>query len=127
MSGALAAVVGSAGGAPGAINGALPNGSGVGSASWQLKNDGTYVISGQANANWVTPAAAAVAAFYQVKVDNTGGAAFDTGTLGTWEDLSSTRTWTLASPGVAAFTVSIREKATGIVRTVQAGKGLTAT
>ena len=113
---------------PGVINGSIPNGSGGGAgATFQLKNDGTYVITGNSNANWVTPAAAVVAAFYQVKVDNTGGAAFASGTLGTYEDLSSTRTWTIdPAGGTAVFTVTIREKATGIVRSTQTGKTLAA-
>src|SRR3990167_2007421 len=112
------------GGAPGVINAALPNGSVAGSATatWQLNNDGSLTVSGSSG-NWVTPATAGVAALYQVKVDVTLGS-FSTGTTGSYLDLSTTRTWTIVSAGdpeSVTFTVTIREKATGIVRRTQAG------
>ena len=128
MSGVLGLLVAGAG-APGIINGALPAGGAFAStATWRLNNDGTYTISGQSDANWVTPAASVIAAQYQVKVDVTL-ASFSTGTTGTWLDLSSTQTWTIDSAGdpeSVTFDVSFREKATGIVRSTQTGLTLTA-
>ena len=111
------------------INAALPNGSVAGSATatWQLNNDGSLTVSGSSG-NWVTPATAGVAALYQVKVDVTLGS-FSTGTTGSYLDLSTTRTWTIVSAGdpeSVTFTVTIREKATGIVRRTQAGVTLSA-
>lgn len=117
------------GGAPGVINGALPNGAlAAATATWRLNNDGTYTIDGQPAGNWVTPASATVAAFYQVKVDITLGA-FSTGTTGSYVDLSSTRTWTMDSAGdpeSVTFDVTFREKAAGLVRSTQTGLTLAA-
>lgn len=129
MSGAAAAFM-VYGGAPGVINGALPNGSNAGSSDWTLVNDGTYSTGdgagGALTGNWVTPATAVVAAYYQVKVDVTAGA-FSAGTTGSYLDLSSTRGWAKTVAGTVTFTVTIREKATGLVRSTQAGKTLTVT
>lgn len=126
MSGALATLLGSSG-APGIINASLPNGSNAGSSDWTLANDGSGDTGDGAGGalffNWVLPPSAVIAAFYQVKVDVTAGA-FSVGTTGVFLDLSVTRGWTKTVPGTVTFTVTIREKATGVVRTVQAGKTL---
>lgn len=119
---AMAALV--TGRAPGAINTTLPNGGGVGSAGWSLLNDGTYSITGVSNGNWVTPATAASAAYYEVKVDVTSGS-FATGTTGSYLSLGTTRSWT--ATGSVQFTVTIREILTGIVRSTQTGLTLTVT
>lgn len=128
MPGVLGVLLGT-GGAPGVINDSLPVGAALAAtATWRLNNDGTYTISGESDANWVTPANTTVAAFYQVKVDITLGA-FSTGTTGSYVDLSSTQTWTMDSAGdpeSVTFDVTIREKATGIVRSVQTGLTLAA-
>lgn len=136
MSGAVAAMLGAVRGAPGVVNGSLPNGTEdsdapVQVATFQLKNDGTYSVANNdapQTGNWVSPASAAVAAFYQVKVDVTGGAftagpgAVPSDSTGVWLDQSSTRAWYNNAVGTTVtFTVSFREKATAIVRTTQAG------
>jgi hypothetical protein len=128
----ISAVLAGGSGAPGLVNGALPNGSSTnaGSSTFQLVNDGTYVISTSQAGDWVTPATAAVAVFYQVKVDETVGA-FDAGTVGSYIDLSTTRTWTDNAPGapgsaIVTFDLTIREKATGIIRSAQTGLTLEA-
>ncbi|HVJ30908.1 MAG TPA: hypothetical protein VNA66_11420 [Gammaproteobacteria bacterium] len=124
MSGALLALLGSAR-AAGEINGSIPNASGAPTSLWQLSNDGTYSISGESVANWVTPASAPIAALYQVKTEVTAGS-FDTDpSAGAYLDLSSTRAWEKTSPGTVTFTVTFREKSTGHVRSVQAGKTVT--
>lgn len=120
MSGALAAMTP---GAPGVINGALPNGSGVGGTpTWQLVNTGAYVIEGDGGGNWLTPALSTIAALWEAKVDVTLGA-FASGTTGTWLPLNTTRTWTTdeGTSTHATFTVSFRERDTQIVRSVQTG------
>lgn len=110
---------------PGIVNGGLPNGGALGTATFQLNNDGSATISGSGAVNWVTPANASVAALYEVKVDVTGGA-FASGTTGTWLDMATTRTWTDAAGGSGVtFTVSFRDKATSTIRSTQAGITLT--
>lgn len=120
MSGVLGVLLG-VGGAPGAINGALPDStSSVGGAGFELQNDGDCVASvgaGTGTVDWVTPSDTTTAAFYEVKVDATSGA-FSSGTTGTWLALSSSRSWTIAT-GSVTFDVLIREAATGLVRTTQ--------
>lgn len=114
---------GLAGGAPGVINPSLPTSiSGDPGAALQLVNDGTYTATGLSSGNWVTPATSAVAAFYQVKVDVTSGSV-NVGSSATdsWLDLSTTRAWGVDEGGLVEITISIREKATGIVRSVQTG------
>lgn len=122
MSGALAAF---AAGAPGVIQ-AMVNAAATGGATghWKLLNDGTYSVSsggGTSTGNWVNPASSTVAAYYQVKTDVTSGAFTSDPSAGSYIDLSSTRDWTKAPTGTVTFTVTIREKATGIVRLTQAG------
>lgn len=112
-------------GAPGVINQSLPSGSALNTnAAWGLANDGTYSISTGLTGNWVSPASTTLAAFYQVKVDLTAGE-FDGGPpTGEWLDLSTNRSWALSYLEVSnqvTFNVSIREKATGVVRSVQNG------
>lgn len=124
MSGALAAV---AGNSVGAINQSLPNGTQIVSSVWQLNNDGTYTIAGVSDANWVTPASAPIAALYQVKVDVTSGSFTAGDTTGSFLDLSTTRGWAKTGAGTVEFTVTIREKASTTVRTVQAGHTLITT
>lgn len=127
MSGAIA-LLAAMGGAPGVINPSLPDGDSIGgTALFSLVNDGTFAIgdgSGPATGSWVTPNA--FASYYQVQVDVTSGS-FSSGTTGSYLDLSSTRTWTKTSAGTVTFTVTIREKATGLVRSTQTGKTLTVT
>lgn len=120
MSGALAVLLGMSG-APGVINGALPDStSSVGGAGFELQNDGDCVASngaGTSTVDWVSPSDTTTAAYYEVKVDATSGA-FSSGTTGTWLALSSSRSWTI-NTGSVTFDVSIREAATAIVRTTQ--------
>jgi hypothetical protein len=110
------------GGAPGVINGALPSGSDPTGATFQLSNNGTYFVTNGGSGNWVTPANATIAAYYQCKVDVTAGAfSGPSSATGSWLDLSTTRSWAQNAGGSAVFTLSIREKATTIVRSVQTG------
>jgi hypothetical protein len=125
MAGALQVLLATVTGAPGTINPALPNGSGISPATWILNNDGTVTISGSSG-NWVTPATAQIAALYQIKVDVTSGSFFSSDTLGSYVDLSSG--WGAAEvSGTTIFTVTIREKASQTVRSTQAGLSLTGT
>jgi hypothetical protein len=130
MSGVLAAMASSS---TGTINTALPHGSGVnaGTVLWQLNNDGTFTISPGQEGYWVTPASAALASLYEVRVDPTSGS-FSGGTNGVYLPLSVTRSWVLADPPPVAtttvtFNVSIREIATGVVKSSQTGLTLEAT
>lgn len=117
MSGALAALLFS--GVPGVFTSSLVGESEASPALWSVLNDGTYTSNTESLGVWVTPATSAVAALYQVKVDATSGA-FTTGTTGTWLDCSSNQSWTKIL-GSVTFTVSFREKASGIVRKTQTG------
>lgn len=115
MSGILGVLLGQSG-APGFINPSAgwPSATSPGGASLNVNNDGTFSGSGSPGGNWVFPATAEIAAGYQIKVDETSGT-FTTGTTGTWQDLSTSRSWSAISTAVT-FTLSIREKATTIVR-----------
>ncbi len=107
------------GGVPGVVGGA-GNGLAGTAIQYDIKNDGNWTYTGVGNAAWVTPATSAVAAGFQVKLDITGGS-LNTGTTGTFLDCSTTRSWTKTSVGVCTFTLTWREKATGIVRKTQTG------
>ena len=122
MSGALAAM---AGNAAGIINPSLPSGTAPGSAGWELNNNGTYSISGEAGGDWVTPASAGVAAMWEVFVTVTAGDAFDTGTVDTWLALSSTRGWSHSSAKSTTFTARFRQG--GTVYSTQPGLELVTT
>jgi hypothetical protein len=112
------------GGLPGVIQ-SLPNGSGAGTAVWQLNNDGSVTISGTSG-SWVLPATSGIAALYQVKIDVTAGSFTSSDTTGSYVDLSSG--WGGGKAGGAVtFTATIREKASGLIRSVQAGLSLTGT
>lgn len=118
MSGALAAML-VGGGAPGILS-TVPGASNALSASWQLVNDGTYSVGdgagGASTGNWVTPATAPVAAYYQVKTVVTAGSFTTDPSAGSYLDLSTSRIWIKSVVGTVSFDVTVREKATGIVR-----------
>lgn len=122
MSGVLAAIGG--GPAPGTITTTITSGSDTSPATFEVGSSGNYV-NGAAVGDWVTPATSANAAFYQVKVDPTTGS-FSSGTTGTFLDCSTPRTYTKSS-GAVTFTVTFREKATQIVRSIITDITLTGT
>lgn len=128
MSGVMTVMLGLSG-APGVINTALPNGTlAEETAVWHLLGDGTYSIDGVSDSNWVTPASSVTAGYYQIKVDATVGT-FSSGTTGSYVDLSTNPAWSKTSvgpPTTVTFTATIREKATGRIRSTQAGITLTA-
>jgi len=113
-------------GSPGTIQ-AIPNATESGApAAISLQNDGVRAASGLANGSWVLPATAAIAAHWQVRVDVTAGS-IDSGTTGSYLDLSTTRAWQKNSAGVATLTFTFREKISGQVRSTQAGVTITVT
>ena len=120
MSGIMFAIVG-ASGAPGVINGSLPNESHALAAGIQLTNDGTYSYVSGLSGNWVSPASTTVAAYYQVKSVITSGSLTTDPSAGSYIDCSTTRTWAQTGSGGATLTLTFREKASGIVRHVQTG------
>lgn len=122
MSGALAWLR-ALGRAAGIIQ-AISNGSGVSPQSFGVNSNGQYANGGSAG-NWVVPTNAATAANYQVKVDVTGGSFTSGEVTGTYVDCSSTRTWTRTGAGTVTFTVTFREKGSGVVRGSTAGVTLT--
>lgn len=114
MSGVLAAALGF--GAPGLLNqSSWADAADPGGASLNVNNDGTFDGSGSPGGDWVTPALASVAAFYQIKVDATSGS-FSSGTTGTWLDLSSTQSWSRNAGDSVGFALQIREKLSTLVR-----------
>lgn len=124
MTGAVAATLGM-GGAPGAFTATLSSVSGASPCDYTVKNNGKIQSLGVDLEDWITPANATVAAYYEVKVDATSGA-FSSGTTGTWLDCSSDRSW-IKSAGVVTFTISFREKSSGLVRKTQTGLTLEGT
>jgi hypothetical protein len=127
MSGVLAAL-GGGGRAAGSINQSAgwPSAASAGGASINVNNDGTFTGSGSGGGNWVTPTNAAVAALYEIRVDATAGS-FSTGTTGSWLDLGTTRSWSRNAGSDVTFTLSIREKGSGVVRVTLVGEVLDAT
>lgn len=129
MSGVLTAMASSP---PGAINGALPTGGAVDTtASFGINNDGTYTISIGQSGNWITPALAAIANQYEVRVDPTSNS-FDGGSAtATWLACSTSRAWTVNDPGgvsikTVTFTISFRPTG-GATQSVQTGVELSST
>lgn len=127
MSGVLhALILATASGAPGVIQSLGAGAGGAGSASFGLENDGDLTINGvDGGSDWVSPANADVAAFYQVKVDVTSGSFTSGDTTGSYLDLSTSRSWTRAGAGTVNYDVTFREKATGAVRSTQTGLVMT--
>lgn len=121
MSGILAALA--AGTAPpGVFATSLPDLGNAAPQSVAVSNAGHWVggdtVGGATDVAWITPQSAFVAAFYQVKVDVTGGA-FTTGDVtGSYLDCATTRGWGRTTAGTVTFNVTFREKGTGIVRKV---------
>jgi hypothetical protein len=118
LSGALSILVGH-GGAPGSLNGALPNGGQAVGANFAIKNDGTYLIDAGLSGSWVTPNGNA--ALFDIMVTVTGGAFTSGAATGAWLNLGTTRTWTRTGSGVVTFTVQFRVAATGQIVSTQAG------
>lgn len=126
MPGVLGVLLG-VGGAPGAITVGSFDASDPAGCALQLNNDGTFALTGTPGGAWVAPASAAVAAFYQVKVDPTSGSFSGGSATGTWLDLSTTRGWVRSAGDQVTFTISFREKATGLVRATLTGQLFNAT
>jgi hypothetical protein len=118
MSGCVSAMCGG-GGPLGVFNASLPlNSSFAGSNDYQIKNDGTYVSAGAApsSGNWINPANATVAAFYQVKTVVSSGSFTSDPSAGVYIDCATSRNWQKSVAGTVNFTMTFREKGTLIVR-----------
>lgn len=124
VSGALAALVSSVLG----VIQSISSGSQAASCTLQLNTDGT-ASNGSSSFNWVAPQIAGIGAQWQVKVDITAGAVFDSGdSTGSWLDLSSARSWTNSSPvSTTTVTIAFRDKATATTRSTQTGVTVQAT
>lgn len=121
MSGIIGAVIAAVSGAPGIIQ-AVPNAGGPAASSFGLTNAGAITVNGGGSGNWVSPASAIIAAYYQVKVDVNSGSFTSGDATGAWLDLSTSRAWARTGAGTVNYNVSFREKATAAVRSVQTGK-----
>lgn len=108
------------------IVGVPPSGTNVGGASWIMNNDGTYNVDGAGVGSWCAPNGTGIAAGYQVKTVVNSGTFNTDPSAGAFIDCSSTRLWQKTAVGTVNFTVTIREKVTGIVRAT-ATKTLTVT
>ena len=99
-------------GPPGVLPASLSTSGNPTSASDQFDTGGVRTfgdtVGGADAENWVTPAAAAVAANYEIKVDVTSGS-FSTGTTGSWLAMTSTRTWTKTGAGTVNYNISFRQ------------------
>lgn len=126
MAGVLAAMIG-LGAVPGAIQSLGAGAGGPGNSSFGLTNAGALTINGVGSGSWVLPAIAAIAAYYQVKVDVTSGAFTSGDATGAWLDLSTSRAWARTGAGTVNYNVSFREKATAIVCSTQNGKTMIVT
>ena len=126
MTGALVAAACGVVNSPGVIQ-TISNAFDIGAdASVILVNDGSEATSGAAAHNWILPATAAIAAQWEVRATVTAGS-LSAGTTGTWLALSSSRSWTVATPiGSATITLEFRDAQQTIRKTVT-GITLTAT
>ena len=88
-------------------------------ASYSLESDGDIVTHAGDTGDWITPKAAAGAA-YEARVTIISGT-LTSGTSGSWLALSTTRTWTrartidVAGTDTCEFTLEIRQAAGGLV------------
>lgn len=94
-------------GSPSLINTSLPDATAVdATATLGINNDGTYTSTSNPGGDWTTPASAAIAALWEIKVDEISNT-FDAGdSTGVWLACSTSRSWSVNDPGgVATKTV----------------------
>jgi hypothetical protein len=117
VSGALAAM---SSGPPGVLAGGGVGGTDATSVVVGWGNDGVLTIVlgvTPSNSNWVTPANATVAAYYEIFFHTDSGTlSAGSSTQDTWLPLSSSASLLKTEDGAVSGTYSIREAATGIVR-----------
>lgn len=75
---------------------------------YRLESDGDVIVgAGSDQGDWVTPKASAPGAYEVRATLNSGTLA--SGTTGTWQALTTTRSWTCAFDGTANLTIEIRD------------------
>lgn len=86
-------------------------------ASYELESDGDIAVNLADSGDWITPKAAAGAA-YECRATVVSGT-FTSGTFGSWLPLSSTRSWSLLRSTIgtstASMTLEIRRASDGVV------------
>ena len=130
MSGVLTHRIGIAG-APGIFATTLSSGTNPTSCEFQIQNDGEHLFgdgaSGATTEDWITPSDTNTAAYYQVKSDVTAGSFNTDPSAGVYLDCSTTRTWIKTAAGTVTFTLTFREKGSGLIRKTYAGMTMTVT
>ena len=90
--------------------------------------DGTMTVVGNGNITdgditpnpgWYTPTTGSIGNNYQIRITPTAGS-FTTGTVNSWLNLSTTRTWTVSTnlAAVVVFTIEIRDTTAGVVQAI---------
>ena len=77
------------------------------------------------NPGWYTPTTTAIGSSYQIRITPTSGS-FTTGTVNTWQTMSSAKTWTVNTIGAqtVVFTVEIRDTSAGTVLASTTGNSI---
>ena len=101
----------------------VQGGGGLSTAKFQVNTNGTITTSGNASSysdtTWHLPTSVGIGSSYQIRVTATGDTGSLTGTLNTWQTISSFRAWQLSTSSTqrsVALAVSIRDVATETVQ-----------
>lgn len=96
---------------------------GAASTTFRLNTDGTITATGNltsySDTNWYEPTTTGIGSSYQVQVTATGDTSSLSGTLNSYQTISSARSWTLftaAETKGVTLSVSIRDVATSTVQ-----------
>ena len=96
---------------------------GLASTTFRLNTDGTITATGNltsySDTNWYEPTTTGIGSSYQVQVTASGDTSSLTGTLNSYQTISSARSWTLSTsttPQAVTLSVSVRDVATSTVQ-----------
>ena len=101
----------------------LQSGGGLSSAQFRLNTNGTISTTGNltsySDTNWYEPTTTGIGSSYQVRVTATGDTGSLSGTLNSYQTISSARSWTLSTSTTqksVTLTVTVRDVATSTVQ-----------
>ena len=96
---------------------------GLASAEFRLNTNGTITTTGNltsySDTNWYEPTTTGIGSSYQVQVTASGDTSSLTGTLNSYQTISSARSWTLETSSIqqsVTLSVSVRDVATSTVQ-----------
>lgn len=96
---------------------------GLASTEFRLNTNGTITATGNltsySDTNWYEPTTTGIGSSYQVRVTASGDTSSLTGTLNSYQTISSARSWALSTsttPQAVTLSVSVRDVATSTVQ-----------